>query len=50
MILVEECRLRLDEPVQGLLPELADLTVLRTRKLRSVTRCRSSARSPCAIS
>jgi CubicO group peptidase (beta-lactamase class C family) len=30
MILVEECRLRLDEPVDSLLPELADRKVLRT--------------------
>lgn len=29
MILVEECRLRLDEPVDRLLPELADRSVLR---------------------
>ena len=29
MILVEECRLRLDEPVEPLLPELADRRVLR---------------------
>src|SRR5438128_10882893 len=29
MILVEECRLRLDEPVDRLLPELADRQVLR---------------------
>ena len=29
MILVEECRLRLDEPVDPLLPELADRKVLR---------------------
>ena len=29
MILVEECRLRLDDPVDGLLPELADRRVLR---------------------
>jgi CubicO group peptidase (beta-lactamase class C family) len=29
MILVEECRLRLDEPVDGLLPELAERRVLR---------------------
>jgi CubicO group peptidase (beta-lactamase class C family) len=29
MILVEECRLRLDEPVDRLLPELADRKVLR---------------------
>ena len=30
LILVEECRLRLDEPVDRLLPELADRQVLRT--------------------
>ena len=30
MILVEECRLRLDDPVDPLLPELADRKVLRT--------------------
>ena len=30
MILVEECRLRLDDPVDDLLPELANRTVLRT--------------------
>ena len=29
MILVEECRLRLDDPVDGLLPELASRRVLR---------------------
>jgi CubicO group peptidase (beta-lactamase class C family) len=29
MILVEECKLRLDEPVEGLLPELADRRVLK---------------------
>jgi len=29
MILVEECELRLDDPVDGLLPELADREVLR---------------------
>src|SRR5499425_1177823 len=29
LILVEECRLRLDEPVDRLLPELADRKVLR---------------------
>ena len=32
MILVEECKLRLDDPVDGLLPELADRSVLRTRE------------------
>ncbi len=30
MILVEECRLRLDEPVDALLPELADRKVLKS--------------------
>ena len=30
MILVEECRLRLDDPVDRWLPELADRKVLRT--------------------
>jgi CubicO group peptidase (beta-lactamase class C family) len=30
MILVEECRLRLDDPVDEFLPELADRSVLRT--------------------
>lgn len=30
MILVEECRLRLDDPVDAFLPELADRRVLRT--------------------
>jgi CubicO group peptidase (beta-lactamase class C family) len=30
MILVEECKLRLDDPVDALLPELADRQVLRT--------------------
>ncbi|MBO2456630.1 serine hydrolase domain-containing protein [Actinomadura violacea] len=30
MILVEECRLRLDDPLHGLLPELADRRVLRS--------------------
>jgi CubicO group peptidase (beta-lactamase class C family) len=29
MLLVEECKLRLDEPVDGLLPELADRRVLK---------------------
>ncbi len=29
MVLVEECRLRLEEPVDDLLPELADRSVLR---------------------
>lgn len=30
MVLVEECRLRLDEPIDALLPELADRRVLRS--------------------
>jgi len=29
MMLVEECRLRLDDPVDRLLPELADRRVLK---------------------
>jgi CubicO group peptidase (beta-lactamase class C family) len=29
MILVEECKLRLDDPIDGLLPELADRRALR---------------------
>ena len=29
LVLVEECRLRLDEPIDRLLPELADRRVLR---------------------
>lgn len=30
MILIEECRLRLDDPIDALLPELANRGVLRT--------------------
>src|SRR6476659_1762173 len=30
MILVEECRVRLDDPIDGFLPELSDRRVLRT--------------------
>lgn len=29
MILIEECKLRLDDPVDAVLPELADQKVLR---------------------
>jgi CubicO group peptidase (beta-lactamase class C family) len=29
MVLVEECKLRLDDPIDGLLPELADRWALR---------------------
>jgi CubicO group peptidase (beta-lactamase class C family) len=32
LILVEECRIRLDEPVDRLVPELAAPTVIRTRE------------------
>jgi CubicO group peptidase (beta-lactamase class C family) len=39
MILVEECRLRLDDPVDRFLPEMA----------RSTRRCLPTARSRCAI-
>ena len=48
MILVEECTLRLDEPVDRLLPELADRRVLRGSTARSTTPCRRTGRSPCA--
>ena len=48
MILVEECKLRLDEPVARLLPELAGRTVLRRVEGHSATLCRQTGRSPCA--
>jgi CubicO group peptidase (beta-lactamase class C family) len=35
MILVEECKLRLDDPVDDFLPELANRKVLRTQKAAS---------------
>ena len=45
--LVEECVLRLDDPVDALLPELADRRVLRDPPDRSTTRC-PRRRSACA--
>ena len=48
MILVEESKLRLDEPVDRLLPELANRRVLRGSTARSTTPCRRSVRSRCA--
>ena len=49
MILVEECKLRLDEPVDRLLPELADRRVLQAAR-RAARRHRAgrTGRSPCA--
>jgi CubicO group peptidase (beta-lactamase class C family) len=49
MMLVEEGRLRLDEPVDRLLPELANRKVLRSVKSRSMTPYLRNGRSPCAI-
>ena len=50
MILVEECRLRLDDPVDPFLPELAHRRVLRSiESAPSTTPCPRTARSPCAI-
>lgn len=48
MILVEECKLRLDEPVDGLLPELSGRQVLKQLDGRSTTPCPRTGRSPCA--
>ena len=45
MILVEECKLRLDEPVERWLPELAERQVLSGSTGRSTTPCRRSDRS-----
>ena len=50
MILGEEARLRLDDPVDRWLPELADRRVLRDLAGPSTTPCRPAARSPCSIS
>ncbi len=47
MMCVEECTLRLDEPVDRLLPELADRVVLRHVDGPLTTRFRPAARSPC---
>jgi CubicO group peptidase (beta-lactamase class C family) len=49
MILVEECRLRLDDPVDEFLPELANRKVLRRSTPRSTTSCLRNARSRCAM-
>ena len=49
LILVEECRLRLDDPVDALLPELADRRVLAdARRSARRTPCPPTARSRCA--
>ena len=48
MILVEEAKLRLDDPVDGWLPELANRKVLRRSMVRSTTPCRPTGRSHCA--
>jgi CubicO group peptidase (beta-lactamase class C family) len=48
MILVEECTLQLDEPVDRLLPELADRKVLARLDGRSPTPHPRSVRSSCA--
>lgn len=48
MILVEECRLRLDDPVDGLLPELADRRGSGASTPRSTTHCPPIDRSPYA--
>ncbi|WP_433935361.1 serine hydrolase [Sorangium cellulosum] len=47
MILVEECKLRLDEPVDRLLPELSGRKV-RGSTGRSTRPCPGTGRSPCA--
>ena len=49
MILVEECRLRLDDPVDELLPELANRKVLRTIDSPLNDTVPRSAPSRCAI-
>jgi len=49
MILVEECRLRLDEPVDRLLPELAIARCCGGSTARSTISFRRSDRSRCAI-
>jgi len=49
MTLIEECKLRLDEPVDRLLPELADRTVLARTMGRWMTRCPHTGPSPCTI-
>ena len=49
MILVEECKLRLDDPVDRIAPELADRRVLGKLEARSTTRSPRTGRSRCAI-
>ena len=49
MTLVEDCTLRLDDPVDDLLPELADMTVLADPKDPWTTPSRRTARSHCGI-
>ena len=48
LMLVEDGMLRLDEPVDEFLPELADRRVLNARTARWTTRCRPNGRSRCA--
>ena len=51
LILVEECRLRLEDPVDDLLPELADRRCSWIRAVRSTaTPFGRSVRSPCTTS
>src|ERR1700686_1340521 len=50
MILVEECRLRLDDPLGPWLPELADRRCSAPSTRRSTIPCRPGARSRCATS
>ena len=49
LILVEQCRLRLGDPVDELLPELANRRVLKSLEGPSMIRCRPADRLPCAI-
>lgn len=48
MVLLDECRLRLDDPIDRWLPELADRQVLRRPDSPWTTPCGHAARSPCA--
>ena len=48
MILVEECALRLDEPVDPWLPELRTAGSCAPSTARSTTPCPQPGRSPCA--
>ncbi len=49
MILVEECKVRLDEPVDRLLPELAGRQVLKRLDGPWTTQCQRFDQSPCVI-